>query len=389
MVSPHKGEKIVTEKTTYEKMLAEEFYTPDAALAEMAVECSKGLGYINSRPARDPERQEFLKSFFGSIGENVIIKGNFNCDYAKHIFIGDRCFINCNVTILDTHIVKIGDDVLIGPGTVITPASHAVNAILRAKPLYICHPITIGNKVWIGANATILPGVTIGDNAIVAAGAVVQDNVPANAVVGGVPAKVIKYIDQNRMDELPVERNPVSEFAAAASEAEASMTRAFDLCEVYDRYWAEAEEEILSLPEKVDPQELLCEGCGDIFLEEVLFSVQRALGDLFKHEERISFITACLNAFEFEMFTMDFRMAIAESYIKLGRIDECDAYCEALIEEEPMNGKLIAKYIGMVFDRGDREKARAIYDEHIGRFSRDIDMNMAGKWLDSDMSHID
>ena len=182
-------------KSAYEKMLGEEYYTPDAELRAIAIECSNGLSYINSTPSRDPEREKFLKTFFGSYGEGNVIKGNFNCDYARHIFIGNRCFINCNVTILDTNYVRIGDDVLIGPGTVISAATHPLNAALRTEPNFICHPITIGNKVWIGANASILTGVTIGDNAVVAAGAVVTEDVPANALVGGVPAKVIKMID--------------------------------------------------------------------------------------------------------------------------------------------------------------------------------------------------
>lgn len=186
---------MLEEKTNYQKMLDGEYYTPDAELRVVAVACSNGLNYINSTPSRDPEREKFLKTFFKSFGEGNVIKGNFNCDYAKHISIGNRCFINCNVTILDTNYVTIGDDVLIGPGVVISAATHPLNAALRVAPNFICHPIKIGNKVWIGANATILTGVTIGDNAVIAAGAVVNKDVPANALVGGVPARIIKMID--------------------------------------------------------------------------------------------------------------------------------------------------------------------------------------------------
>lgn len=181
-------------KSNYEKMLSGEFYHPDAQLAELAIQCSQGLLYINSLPARNPERDAFLKNFFGAIGENVTIKGNFNCDYGRHIFIGDGCILNCNVTILDTARVTLGNNVFIAPGVVITAATHPLDAEARIARNFIGHAITIEDNVWIGANAVILQGVTIGKNAVVAAGSVVNRDVPANCLVGGMPAKVIKEL---------------------------------------------------------------------------------------------------------------------------------------------------------------------------------------------------
>ena len=183
-------------RTNYEKMLNEEEYMPDQELADLAYECSKGLLYINSHPPREPERQEFLQGFFGSFGERVTIKGNFNCDYGKHIFIGDGTIINCNVTILDTNKVMIGKDVFIAPGVVISAATHPLDAERRVTRHFQSHPITIKDRAWIGANATILPGVTIGKNAVVAAGAVVTKDVPDDCLVAGVPARVVKVIQQ-------------------------------------------------------------------------------------------------------------------------------------------------------------------------------------------------
>ena len=184
------------ERTNYQKMMNEEEYMPDQELAEMAYECSKGLLYINSHPARDPERQVFLENFFGSIGSRVTIKGNFNCDYGKNIYIGDGTIINCNVTILDTNKVAIGKDVFIAPGVVISAATHPLDAERRVTRHFQSHPITIKDRAWIGANATILTGVTIGKNAVVAAGTVVTKDVPDNCLVGGVPARIIKEIQK-------------------------------------------------------------------------------------------------------------------------------------------------------------------------------------------------
>lgn len=185
------------ERTNYEKMLNEEEYMPDQELADLAYECSKGLLYINSHPARDAERQKFLEDFFGTIGSHVTIKGNFNCDYGKNIYIDDGTIINCNVTILDTNKVTIGKDVFIAPGVVISAATHPLDAERRVTRHFQSHPIMIKDRAWIGANATILTGVTIGKNAVVAAGAVVTKDVPDNCLVGGVPAKIIKEINQN------------------------------------------------------------------------------------------------------------------------------------------------------------------------------------------------
>lgn len=185
----------MTEKTAFEKMISEEEYVIDRELTEMAYKCSEGLIYINSKPSRDPERDEFMKSFFGFLGEDVVIKGNFNCDYGKNISIGDRTFINCNVTVLDTNRINIGKDVLIAPGVVISAATHPLDAERRVSRRFQSHPINIGDRAWIGANSCILTGVSIGNNSVVAAGSVVTEDVPDNCLVGGVPAKVIKKLN--------------------------------------------------------------------------------------------------------------------------------------------------------------------------------------------------
>lgn len=186
----------IMEKTNYEKMLNEEEYFPDQELADLAYACSEGLQLINSQPPRSRERQMFLQKFFGSMGSHVTIKGNFNCDYGKNIYIGSGTIINCNVTILDTNRIEIGENVFIAPGVVISAATHPLDAQRRISRHFQSHPITIKDCVWIGANVTILTGVTIGKNSVVAAGAVVTKDVPDNCLAGGVPAKVIKKIPQ-------------------------------------------------------------------------------------------------------------------------------------------------------------------------------------------------
>ncbi len=116
----------------------------------------------------------------------------FYTDCGQNITIGRRTFINMGCTFQDWGGITIGDDCLIGHNCTICTVNHSKDPDRRGD--MSCTPVVIGNKVWIGANATILPGVTIGDGAIIAAGAVVTKDVESKSVVGGVPAALIKKL---------------------------------------------------------------------------------------------------------------------------------------------------------------------------------------------------
>lgn len=126
------------------------------------------------------------------IDETVTVFPPFHSDFAKNIRLGRRVFINSGCKFQDQGGITIGDDSLIGHNTVIATLNHDLAPARRAD----LHPapVVIGNKVWIGANATVLPGVRIGDNSIVGAGAVVTKDVPANTVVVGSPARVVRML---------------------------------------------------------------------------------------------------------------------------------------------------------------------------------------------------
>lgn len=117
----------------------------------------------------------------------------FYTDYGQNISIGKKVFINSGCCFQDQGGIEIGDNVLIGQQVVLATLNHYLQPDKRANMLP--SPIKIGNDVWIGAHATILPGITIGDGAVIAAGAVVTKDVPKNTVVAGVPAKIIKIIE--------------------------------------------------------------------------------------------------------------------------------------------------------------------------------------------------
>lgn len=153
---------------------------------------------FNSIDDSDLDRQdEVLNEILGSIGEHCWIAKRFCFDNGKNIFIGDNFTGNFNITILDVKEVYIGDNVMIGPHTLITTVGHPLTPKGRRKHLAQATEIKIGNDVWIGGNVTILPGVTIGNNVVIGAGAVVTKDIPDNSLALGVPAKVVRELEND------------------------------------------------------------------------------------------------------------------------------------------------------------------------------------------------
>ena len=143
----------------------------------------------------DPaEMRDLLRQITASeIDESVAVFTPLYINYGKHTKIGKNVFINFDCVFLDLGGITIDDNVLIASKVSLLSEGHPVNPIER-QSLVPGH-IHIKKNAWIGAGATILPGVTIGENAVVAAGAVVSKDVPANTIVGGIPAKIIKAIN--------------------------------------------------------------------------------------------------------------------------------------------------------------------------------------------------
>jgi maltose O-acetyltransferase len=134
------------------------------------------------------------KQIFRSCGEGVNIRPRVYFGAGRNISIGDHSMLGQDSIIGSAAEVVIGNDVLMGPEVLIYTSNHGMElgVPMRLQPLRSA-PVHIGNDVWIGARCVILPDVTIGDGAVLAAGAVVTRNIPANAIVGGVPAKILKY----------------------------------------------------------------------------------------------------------------------------------------------------------------------------------------------------
>jgi maltose O-acetyltransferase len=152
--------------------------------------------YNQTNPEAEPERQAILEELLGSAGVDSTIWPPFYCSYGENTYLGDHVFINYQCVILDNNTVRIGNHVMIGPSVQIYTAAHDLRAETRIQGWEIAKPVEIEDNVWIGGGAIILPGVKVGRNAVVGAGSVVTRDVPANTVVAGNPARVIKKIDQ-------------------------------------------------------------------------------------------------------------------------------------------------------------------------------------------------
>ncbi|WP_043932609.1 sugar O-acetyltransferase [Bacillus sp. EB01] len=142
-------------------------------------------------------KEEIVKIFSELTGTKVdssfMCFPPFHTDFGKNITIGKNVFFNTGCSFQDRGGITIGDGSMIGMNVTIATLNHGLP--LETRNTTYPFPVNIGKNVWIGSNATILPGVTIGDNSVVAAGAVVTKDVPANTVVAGVPAKFLKEIE--------------------------------------------------------------------------------------------------------------------------------------------------------------------------------------------------
>ena len=151
--------------------------------------------YNNMRPSDTEGRRDIIHRLLGSHGTNCHINQPFRCDYGENVYVGENFFANFNLTILDEARVTIGANAFIGPNVSIYTACHPLEADARNTLVEWAEPVTIGNNVWIGGNAVILPGVTLGNNVVVGAGAVVTRSFPDGVVIAGNPARIIKTID--------------------------------------------------------------------------------------------------------------------------------------------------------------------------------------------------
>lgn len=143
----------------------------------------------------DPvKKEQLIRHLFGSVGLQPDINPNFHCEFGRNIHVGDYFYANYDAVILDGAKVTIGNRVLFGPKVGLYTSNHSFDAHEREIGGCIAKPITIGNRCWLAANVTVLPGVTIGDDVIIGAGSVVTHDIPNNVVAAGNPCRILRKI---------------------------------------------------------------------------------------------------------------------------------------------------------------------------------------------------
>ncbi|WP_144721833.1 DapH/DapD/GlmU-related protein [Agrococcus jejuensis] len=165
-----------------------------AVMHATSQEALRVTGELNGRYHEPARVRELLSALTGApIDDSVTLFPPFTTDFGRSTRIGRRVFINAGCRFQDQGGITIGDDCLIGHDVIIATLQHGMAPDRRAD--LVPAPVVLGRNVWLGARVTVLPGVTIGDDAVIGAGSIVTRDVPAGTVAIGSPARVIRAVD--------------------------------------------------------------------------------------------------------------------------------------------------------------------------------------------------
>ena len=172
------------------------YFCTDEEVAKEQLKCLDRLYDLNrTRPSEMPKRMALLKEILAEVGENCYVEPPLHANWGINTHFGNNVYANFNLTLVDDCDIYVGDSVMFGPNVTVAVAGHPIDPGLRRKVAQFNIPVRIGNNVWIGAGAVILPGVTIGDNSVIGAGSIVTKDIPANVVAVGNPCRVLREIN--------------------------------------------------------------------------------------------------------------------------------------------------------------------------------------------------
>ena len=184
----------------FKRMLDQEWYDAnnDERLLALRREAQDlCFEYNQTRPSNEERKNNLLKDIFGELPKNIEVIAPLLVDYGKHVKLGENIFINANVYFMDGNYITIGDNAFIGPNCGFYTNTHPENVERRNLGLEKAHPITIEKDVWLGANVSVMPGVTIGEGSVIGAGSTVTRNIPKYSVAVGSPCRVIRPTNPN------------------------------------------------------------------------------------------------------------------------------------------------------------------------------------------------
>ncbi|MBL5008899.1 chorismate mutase [Enterococcus lactis] len=188
-------------KTEKEKMIAGELYfanDPELVADRMF---ARSQSQIISQAESAELRSQLLKETFGRTGKKIYMEPVINFDYGYNIFVGENFYANFNCTFLDVSTIEIGDNCMFAPNVQLYTATHPLHPVKRNSGLEYAKPIKIGDNVWLGGGVIVTPGVTLGNNVVVGAGSVVTKSFPDNVVIAGNPARIIKTVEEEPLEE--------------------------------------------------------------------------------------------------------------------------------------------------------------------------------------------
>lgn len=166
----------------------------EAAFLAPARRADEIFAYNRTPPGDVEGRRALLTRIFASVGERTALQAPFHAAFGSNVHIGDDFFGNVNLTFVDDVEIRIGNDVMIAPSVTLTTTGHPVHPARRADFGRFSEPIVIEDKVWIGSNVVVLPGVRIGYGSVIGAGSVVSRDIPPMSVALGTPCRVLRPI---------------------------------------------------------------------------------------------------------------------------------------------------------------------------------------------------
>jgi maltose O-acetyltransferase len=183
-------------RSNLERMRAGDLYiADDPEIARRQQRAVRLAAHYQAAYAEDADAaRPLLARLLGALGEEAHVRPPLYVDYGSNIRIGARTFVNYNLTALDVADIFIGADCQIGPNVQLLTPTHPLEPGPRRDKLEAARPITIGDNVWLGGGAIVLPGVTIGHDSVIGAGSVVTKDVPPNVVAVGNPARPVRNL---------------------------------------------------------------------------------------------------------------------------------------------------------------------------------------------------